>query len=204
MGTSRPRAPINDHSDPLELDDGTLMRTESAPPGTIGLKGGSAKDGDSSTDAASYAQARFRQRVGNGECFTLADRGLRASGLRSASDFGVITADANYVWGTVVSLADVRAGDIIQFRDYRYDRTTETESGAGTTTDEDFQERPHHTAIVERVNGSEITVLEQNVPNGSGVSRATLFFADSTSRSGRRTTTVTVRGQFWFYRPQPR
>ena len=33
---------------------------------------------------------------------------------------------------------------------------------------------------------------------------ATLFFADSNSRNGRRTTTVTVQGQFWFYRPQTR
>lgn len=200
MSTTRPRAPINEHADPLELDDGTLMRTESTPPGTIGLKGGSAKDGDASTDAASYARVRFGQRIGNGECFTLVDRALRASGLRSAGDFGVVSANADYVWGTQVTLADVRAGDIVQFRDYRYDRRVETESAI----DEDLQERPHHTAIVERVNGSEITVLEQNVPGGAGVSRATLFFADSSSRNGRRTTTITVQGQFWFYRPQPR
>lgn len=199
MGTTRPRAPINEHADPLDLDDGTLMRTESAPPGTVGLKGGSAKDGGA-TDPVSYARARFAQRVGNGECFTLVDRALRASGLRTAEDFGVITDDADYTWGTAVTLADVRAGDIVQFRDYRYDRRIETEAGWNT----DFQERPHHTAIVERVNGSELSVLEQNVPRASGVARATLFFADSTSRNGRSTTTITVQGQFWFYRPQAR
>jgi hypothetical protein len=204
MSHTRARAPINEHADPLELDDGTLMRTESEAPGTIGLKGGSAKDGGSTTDPVSYARARFAQSVGNGECFTLVDRALRASGMRSAADFGVITAGADYVWGTAVTLADVRAGDIVQFRDYRYDRRVETESAAGTSIDEDFQERPHHTAIVERVNGSELTILEQNVPSGAGVARATLYFADSNSRSGRRTTTITVQGQFWFYRPQPR
>ena len=204
MSNTRPRAPINEHADPLDLDDGTLMRTESEPPGTIGLKGGSAKGGDASTDPVSYARARFSQRVGNGECFTLADRALRASGLRSAGDFGAITADADYVWGTAVTLADVRAGDIIQFRGYRYDRVVVTETAGGTTTEEEFQDRPHHTAIVERVNGSEITVLEQNVPSGTGVTRATLYFADSNSRNGGRRTTVTVQGQFWFYRPQTR
>jgi hypothetical protein len=142
--------------------------------------------------------------LGDGECFTLVDRALRASGLRSAEDFGAVRPDADYVWGTLVTLADVRAGDVVQFRDYRFDRRVETESADGTTIDEEFQERPHHTAIVERVNESEITILEQNVPRGSGVSRATLFFASGASRSGRRTTTITVRGQFRFYRPQPR
>ena len=204
MSNTRPRAPINEHADPLDIDAGTLVRTESAPPGTIGLKGGSAKDGGASTDPVSYARTRSGQRVGDGECFTLADRALRASGLRSAEDFGVITTTADYVWGTLVTLADVRAGDIIQFRDYRFDRRVETESADGTAWSEDFQERPHHTAIVESVDGAEITVLEQNMPRGAGVSRATLFFASGTSRNGRRTTTITVQGQFWFYRPQPR
>jgi hypothetical protein len=204
MGTSRPRAPINEHADPLDLDDGTLMRTESAPPGTIGLKGGSAKDGGAGTDPVSYARARFGRRVDNGECFTLVDRALRASGLRSAGDYGTITSDADYVWGTLVTLSDVRAGDIIQFRDYRFDRRVDTESAAGSEFQEESQERPHHTAIVERVNGSEIMVLEQNVPRGTGVSRVTLYFASSTSSNGRRTTTITVQGQFWFYRPQSR
>lgn len=204
MSTTRPRAPINEHADPLELDDGTLVRMESAPPGVVGLKGGSAKEGGASTDPVSYARARFGQRVDNGECFTLVDRALRASGLRGAGDFGTLTPDADYVWGTVVTLADVRPGDVIQFRDYRFDRRVETESAAGTEFQEDFQERPHHTAIVERVNESEITILEQNAPRGTGVSRATLFFASGTTRNGRRTTTITIQGQFWFYRPQAR
>jgi hypothetical protein len=53
MSTTRPRAPINEHADPLDLDEGTLMRTESAPPGTIGLKGRSAKEVGASTDPVS-------------------------------------------------------------------------------------------------------------------------------------------------------
>lgn len=44
MSTSRPRAPINQHADPLELDEGTLVRTESSPPGTIGINVTLAKD----------------------------------------------------------------------------------------------------------------------------------------------------------------
>ena len=204
MGTTRSRAPINEHADPIELDDGTLSRTESLPPGTIGLqaKGGSAKNGGT-TDPVSYARARMSQRVGNGECFTLVDRALRASGMQSAADYGTVTPDADYVWGTPVSLSDLRAGDIIQFRDYRYERTIETESASGTETVEDEQMRPHHTAIVERVDGAQVTVLEQNAPGGAPVSRNVLFFESSTRRAGNRTTSITVHGTFWFYRPQP-
>ena len=84
-----------------------------------------------------------------------------------------MTPDADYVWGSRVNLADVQSGDIIQFRNYHYDRTIDT----ATSTDTDFQERPHHTAIVGSMgaNGA-ITVLEQNVPDGSPVQRSQLFF----------------------------
>jgi hypothetical protein len=205
LSTTRARAPINEHADPLELDDGTLMRTESEPPGTIGLdaKGAASKDG-AATDPVTYARTRMGQRVGNGECFTLADRALRAAGFRSAADFGSVAPNADYVWGTSVALSDVRPGDVVQFSQYRYDRTIESESAAGTRTDTDFQERPHHTAIVERVDGSQLTVLEQNAPAGSAVVRSQLFFANSNTTSGNRTTTITVQGQFTFYRPQTR
>jgi hypothetical protein len=99
-----------------------------------------------------------------------------------------------------VTLLDVRPGDIIQFRNYRYDRTIETDSGTNT----DFQERPHHTAIVERVDwAGAITVLEQNVPDGGPGQRSQLFFSNVSPSRGARTT-IRVQGRFWFYRPQPR
>jgi hypothetical protein len=47
-----------------------------------------------------------------------------------------------------------------------------------------------------------VTVLEQNAPEGSAVSRNTLYFTAGTTTSGHQTTTITVRGTFWFYRPQ--
>ena len=112
-----------------------------------------------------------------------------------------MTPDADYAWGSRVSLSDVRPGDIIQFRDYRYDRTIDAESG--TTTG--FQERPHHTAIVEKVEAQgAMTALEQNAPDGGPGQRSQLFFSDVNRKSGGRTTTITVQGRFRFYRPQPR
>ena len=192
------------------VDPGTLARTVSPSPGPVGLAsggGGAASAGTVSMADQIVASARRRagERVGNGECFTLVDRALRAGGARSAADFGPIAPDADYVWGQSVSLSGVQPGDVIQFRNYRYDRDVVTRTASRTDTTTEFQTRPHHTAIVERVgaNGS-LTVLEQNVPRRSPVLRSQLFFTNSTTRSGGTTTTIRVQGTFWFYRPQAR
>lgn len=194
----------------LQIDDGTLARTESPLPGPIGLDAPSGSGTHSapamSVKIVGYARRQSGTRVGNGECFTLADRALTGAGAKSASDFGTVTRDADYVWGTTVALADLQPGDVIQFRGYRYDRDVTIQNSDGsTTTESDFQERPHHTAIVERVgaNGA-VTVLEQNAPDGSPVRRSQLFFTSTTIDENRRSTTIKVQGTFWFYRPQPR
>jgi hypothetical protein len=206
MGNGAPPGPASDPGRPIVIDDGTLPRIEGPPPGPIGLdaKGGTTGPGMAERIVA-FPRQRRGQRVGDGECFTLADRALGGAGAKSAADFGAVTPEADYVWGTSVALADVQPGDIIQFRNYRYDREVETRTSKEITTDEDFQERPHHTAIVERVDGNgAITILEQNSPDGSPVTRSQLFFSNRETTSGNRTTKISVRGTFWFYRPQAR
>jgi hypothetical protein len=194
----------------IEIDDGTSARTESPDPGPIGLDapsgGGAHATADLSVRILGYARRQRGSRVGDGECFTLADRALSGAGARSASDYGSVSPNVDYVWGTSVSLSDLHAGDIIQFRDYRYDRDIETNNPDGSgSTHTDFQERPHHTAIVESVEGNgEVTVLEQNAPQGSAVRRSHLFFTSTTTTSGHTTTTIRVQGTFHFYRPQAR
>ena len=69
------------------------------------------------------------------ECFRLVDRALAGAGAKSAADFGTVAPDIDYVWGTPVSLADVRPGDIVQFRDYRFDREVVTKKAGETVTD---------------------------------------------------------------------
>ena len=138
---------------------------------------------------------------------TIADNSaLRNAGARSAGDFGTVVPDADYVWGSDVDLSDLHPGDIIQFRDYRYDREIDTSNpdGSGTTAT-DMQERPHHTAIVESVgaNGA-VTVLEQNSPKGSPVGRHQLFFKSLTFTTGNKTTRITVQGTVRFFHPQAR
>jgi len=192
------------------LDDGTLARTESPIPGPIGLDassgGGTHPHPAISTRIVSYARNQSGTRVGDGQCFALADRALTGAGAKSAGDFGTITPDADYVWGTSVALSDLQAGDVIQFRDYSFDRESTTEHPDGSSdTRTETQGRPHHTAVVESVGSNgEVTVLEQNAPDGSPVRRSHLFFTTTTITNGNTTTTITVHGSFWFYRPQAR
>lgn len=197
--------PVGELGPAIDIDPETLARTAMQPPAPVGLqaKGGSAKNtaAVSGAQVVNFAIDRMGQRLGRGECFDLADQALRNAGAKSAADFGTVVENADYVWGNQVNLSNVQPGDIIQFRNYRYDRTIDTE----TRTDTDFQERPHHTAIVERVGADgAITVLEQNAPEGDPVRRSQLFFSTVTTSSGGRTTTITLHGRFRFYRPQPR
>jgi len=206
MGHGLPPSRGPDGGPAITIDGGTSPRTELPTPDGVGLDArGSAPTPTPASMTASivgYARQRRGSKVGDGECFTLADQALTGAGAKSARDFGKVTPTADYVWGTEVSLSDLRPGDIIQFRDYEYERRVEDESGKWKT---DSQKRPHHTAIVESVGSSgAVTVLEQNAPKGSAVSRAQLFFTNATSVDGGTTTTIRVQGTFWFYRPQSR
>jgi hypothetical protein len=191
----------------IVIDNGTLARTESPDPAPVGLDaGGGGATADVAARVLGFARRQHGNRVGDGECFALADRALASARAKSASDFGSVADDADYVWGTAVAISALQAGDIIQMRDYRFDREVNVDNPDGSgSTNTSFQERPHHTAIVETVNGNgSVSVLEQNAPRGSAVLRSELFFTNSTTTAGRRTTTIRVQGTFWFYRPQPR
>jgi cell wall-associated NlpC family hydrolase len=191
------------------IDDGTLARIGSPEPGPIGLdsRGGNAKPNKASMAEriVSYASRNRGERVGDGECYTLVNRALASADAKTAKDFGAISPDADYVWGASVSLTELQPGDVIQFRDYSYERVDVVDDDSGTTTDEHAEDRPHHTAIVQSVDGNgAVTVWEQNAPEGSAVKRTQLFFASRRTTSGSRTTTIKVTGTFWFYRPEAR
>jgi hypothetical protein len=186
------------------IDDGTSPRADSPTPGPVGLD---SKSGDANASigdqVVGYARRQSGSRVGKGQCFDLADTALRGAKAKSAADYGKVSPNADYTWGTPVTLAGLRPGDVIQFRNYTYESVVVTKTSKATTTDELAQDRPHHTAIVESVgeNGA-VTVFEQNAPEGTGVTQTVLYFKDSTTTSGNKTTTIKVKGTFWFFRPE--
>jgi hypothetical protein len=183
-------------------DDDDGAHKSRAPIGLDAGSGGAHQDPPVPEATVGFAKRKLGHRVGDGECFALADQALKAAKAFSAADFGTITDDADYIWGTQIQLGQLQAGDIIQFRDYRFDLKTTDEDGGWSTQ---FQERPHHTAVVETV-GSDgaVTVLEQNAPKKSPVLRTTLYFQTTTFKRGSKTTEVTVQGTVWYYRPQKR
>ena len=209
MGNGGFPGSTNEFGRAIEIDDGTSARTEAPAPGPIGLdapSGGGTTTPSMADRIVGYARRQRGNRVARGECFDLADLALKGAGARSASDYGTVTPNADYVWGTSVSLADLQPGDVVQMRDYRYDRevVVDNPDGSGSTTT-DFGERPHHTVVVETVDGDgAVTVLEQNAPRGTPVRRVQLFFSSGTKTVGHRTTTIRVQGTLWFYRPQAR
>jgi hypothetical protein len=224
MGGGRAPGPLGGPTDHTRIDAGTLARTASPPPGSVGLggKGGakeagtaapspSAAPAESGVDYArivSYAHDLVRRRVGNGQCFTLVDRALRGAGAASAAAYGPIGPDDDYVWGSPVDLADLQPGDVVQFRDYACECVfgTVDQQGRYTYDGTETEPRPHHSAIVHSIQGGgAVTVIEQNAPPGASVRETQLFFASDTFTVDGVRTTVTVApgSSFHFYRPQP-
>ena len=210
MGNGLVPGPVSGLGVRSDIDEGTSARMDTPPPGAVGLdaKGGAAKGATPSMAdrIIAFASHRRGQVHGNGECFTLADDALRHAGAKSAADFGQVTPDADYVWGTAVSRTDLRPGDIIQLRDYHLELESTTEHPDGSSESESrVESRPHHTAIVESIGtDGRVTVLEQNVPDGGPVTRNVLHLTSTTYTSGAATVQAVVTGTFWFYRPQAR
>ena len=128
-----------------------------------------------------FANARKGKKVGNGECWTLADQALKSAGAKrpGRDDLG------NYAFGRRLgSKETLRPGDILQFEKAEF-----VHRGENRWSRQSF---PHHTAIVYRVSGSKLTLLHQNVNGKRTVQMTTLDLSERTKG--------TVTG----YRPQAR
>lgn len=168
----------------------------------------------SGSTVLSFARTHLGLPVGRGECWDLANEALRSGGDKTSSDYGPVGPTTDYIWGRVISQAELQPGDIIQFRTYHYrmdESRTHPDGSADTSFEE--QDRNHHTAIVDSV-GAEgrVTVYEQNFEGVRRVAQNTLRLAPSSTESrvheGRETITVrrtiTVSGSWTCYRPEPR
>ncbi|MFO0970222.1 MAG: hypothetical protein U0793_32125 [Gemmataceae bacterium] len=100
-----------------------------------------------------YATGKFGKQVGNGECWTLAHDALAFAGARRPGQDGLRV----YEFGRRVALspAQIQPGDVLQFENITFKHTTATSWSTNSF--------PHHTAIVYRVSGTQITILQQNV-----------------------------------------
>ena len=110
-------------------------------------------------DLLRFAWESIEQRIGDGECWTLIDESLRASGAHYAEHyrFGSFVTQ-----GSATEEADfsrIMAGDIIQFDQAYFEGTDGSWSWAG---------EPNHTAMIRSVDieQNHITVYEQNSPVG--------------------------------------
>jgi len=174
-----------------------------------------------------WASGQVGKTVDRGECWDLANRALLKAHAKSSNDLGPSGKDANYVWGEPVAVKDVEAGDILQMRDFDVKVTTKTTTtfsdgtvmtGGGWTR----EERPHHTAIVERSFGNgKVVILEQNYQHIKRVFRHEVFVSsppDTVTTTATIVenpvtkrletaqvivvTSVKVSGQLWAYRPK--
>jgi hypothetical protein len=121
---------------------------------------------------ATGSSGRYR----DGECWTLMeDAVVGAGGTSSKKLTPKFSAEASFVWGDVVAIANLKPGDVLQFSGYDWQRHTRTEitmpknydrNGSDGTLD--FQQtrgEPQHSAmVVNVVSAGIVDVVEQNIP----------------------------------------
>jgi hypothetical protein len=167
-----------------------------------------ASEEEASKAVLHFATEKIKAQVGSGECYDLADEALKGAGAKSAPDHGTITASADYVWGREVPLSEAKPGDVIQFRDYKYDKRDEIKESGEWKTQE--AQRRHHTAVVESVDDQGVAVvIEQNVgdkgdANRKKVRRTTLPLKSATVETKVTKSSVTVTGTVKVYRAVPK
>ncbi|HYT91399.1 MAG TPA: hypothetical protein VEL76_21985 [Gemmataceae bacterium] len=128
-----------------------------------------------------FAADHLGKKVGDGECATLIVEALRTAG--AAAPVG--DSEGRFTFGKPIERKALTAGDLIHFEKARF----EHKSADGGFS---WAEFPLHTAIVQRVQGTRVTLLHQNYGGKRTVQRLTLDLADL------------KRGTVAYSRPQPR
>ena len=144
-------------------------------------------DGSMNEQVVEYARSKLGEKVGDGQCSSLAAAALRHAGAK-------IRRGDQGSWGEELeSLLDAKPGDILQFEGAAFSHTTFRDDGTKFMQTMLF---PHHTAIVARVRkrGAKpvLVVLHQNVGETKVVQEWTINIADK------------KRGTVKLYRPVAR
>jgi hypothetical protein len=153
---------------------------------------------------ATTAVAFCRRQIGryrDGECWTLVEDAVVGAGGKSSRILTPrFSAHSSYVWGTVVPVIGLQAGDVLQFGSYSWTRTTVTEvanADGSSSSSESFRTEtrggPQHSAMVESiVSPGIVNVIEQNVPPISGNVQTVMLVLSAPA--ARVTTTRTPNG----------
>ena len=143
-----------------------------------------------------FARGKVGEKVGDGQCTSLAIAAVREAGARRYPFEG----GGDFVWGEPVdSFREALPGDILQFRDAVFKGRRNVSSRRVVTWHHEY---PHHTAIVAGVkdNGKLVTLLHQNVgPRGS-----TPEDRQKVREETLRADSLQDGGHVWIYRPSPR
>jgi hypothetical protein len=199
------------------LDRGTLSQTPIQTPGTTGLAQVLPPPSPATLgqQILSFARQKLGRKVGDGECFALADKALRAAGAATAEDFCTIGPNTDYVWSSqAVSIGTAQPGDILQVRTFSVVRRTDRPDGSWNE-ERSSRGSPNHTAVIAstRTEGGIVflTILEQNVTIGGtrnqpkkSVRQNEIPTSDGEIKNGNDTITYTVTGDLWIYRPVAR
>lgn len=138
-----------------------------------------------------------------GECWDLAYQGLKKAGAMTPHDLDL----GIYVWSSkIVSLEKAIPGDIIQYKEYKYESKRVNTSGKkeGYTYTETVEiGLPNHTAILKaKKENGQVEVYEQNMGNKKTVHTNTYYLVAGEYESLNKKITVTVLGgKYTIYRP---
>ena len=124
-----------------------------------------------SRDMLRFAWESMEQRIGDGECWTLIDEALRASGAHYAEHYRFGSFITQGSASDEADFSRVLAGDIIQFDQAYFEGADGSWSWAGD---------PNHTAMIRSVDmlQKQITVYEQNSPIGGPTKIGEYLFSD--------------------------
>ena len=140
------------------------------------------------TKIVKFCQENLEKKVGDGDCYDLAQHALKAGGAKPQFRNPDKPNKGDYVWGELVLLLeatprglkptgkirDIKPGDVIQFRDTKWAGVPP--SGRGRYS----MSFSHHTAVVSGVaaNGLLLGILHQNYRGQKKVLSGTLKLAD--------------------------
>ncbi len=122
---------------------------------------------------AEFCKENLNKKVGDGDCYDLAQHALAAAGARPEFKYKNYPNKGDYVWGEQLvllevesgkqkltgKLKDIQAGDVIQFRDTKF--AGKKANGKGTYT----LAFSHHTAVVgeAEAGGKVVKIYHQNM-----------------------------------------